>query len=158
MTKLLSLKIDIDKIKAEPFLSEAYKYITYYAMQQVGYYPAYAISESDARYEITALTYMVRSYNSVTKNAIGHCNNIDHRMAQLARILNTDSAKKEIVIEKKRIIEQAAQRAEHYSSDEINYVIEAAPFGLLLKKLIKRIVPKKLWAKVRHIFGKDKTT
>ncbi len=154
MTKLLSLKIDIEKIKKEPFLSEAYKYITYYAMQQVGYYPAYAVSENDARYEITALTYMVRSYNSVTKNAIGHCNNIDHRMAQLARVLDTDRVKKEIVIEKR--IEQAAQRAENYSSDEINYVIDAAPFGLLLKKMIKRIVPKKLWAKLRHIFGKDK--
>ena len=75
-------------------------------------------------------------------------------MAQLDRVLDTDKVKKEIVIEKKA--EQKAEKSENYSSDEINYVIDSAPFGLLLKKTIKRLVPKKLWAKLRHIFGKDK--
>ncbi|MBS7398141.1 MAG: hypothetical protein KIG32_06960 [Ruminiclostridium sp.] len=154
MGKLLSLKIDIDEMKKEPNLIKAYEYIPYYAMQQSGYYPAYAISETDARYEITNLTYILRSYNAVAAKHLGHCKNIEHRMAQLDRVLDTDKVKKEIVIEKKA--EQKAEKSENYSSDEINYVIDSAPFGLLLKKTIKRLVPKKLWAKLRHIFGKDK--
>lgn len=164
------LSADIGGILKNEKQRNAFQYIIYYSMQEDGYYPVYAMSDTMARLDITNQSHFLRRYNELLNKLLGHCNNFEHRMLQVNRLLDgktagqvPKSAPKSAPKSEPQSEPQSAPQSsgeiqpdvEYYTGDEVNYILDRVPFGLLVKKLIKRIVPKKLWQALRKMFHKQ---
>ncbi|MGN1422434.1 MAG: rhamnan synthesis F family protein [Oscillospiraceae bacterium] len=186
-------------------LRNVLEYIVYYSMQEDGYYPVYAMSDTMARLDITNHNYLLRRYNELFNRLLGHCENFEHRMFQINNLLNKkpdektlrvpqstkqstnqsaqqttqqsanqsakqstqqtaqQSAKQTAQPSTKQTAQQTTQQSSrempqdvgYYTSDEVNFILDNVPFRLLVKKMIKRIVPKKLWQGLRKMFHKQ---
>lgn len=147
--RLMHIDIIPEEFAENELLIHAYEFIIYYVMQECGYYPAAVISDESARYEITNLTYMLGGINSILIKKFKTISNYEHLLFRLRQI---DAKRQSIPMSNfagKNNKQANALAADScfgfYSHDEVNLILDKAPMSLLIKKMIKRFVPRSLW-------------
>ena len=142
---LFERRFDYDDFPGEPLpapdntILHAIERIYSFVAQEAGYYSAYVITDKEARYEMTNLSYMLKKINDIV---FSHTSLCDFN-GVLNRINNSFKSSGQV----KEVIKEVPTIKEVVKIQEVNpqEYLETVPYSMLLKKLIKRAVPKCIW-------------
>lgn len=148
---LFERRFDYEDFPNEPLpaadntILHAIERIYSFVAQEMGYYSAYVITDKEARLELTNLTYMLQKINDIVFTRTGVCdftgvqNRINRAFDNSAKI---NTVKPQVKIKKVNPNPQE--------------FLDQVPYKLLLKKTIKRTIPKPIWNVLKRIRNKRK--
>ena len=122
-----------------------------FAAQEMGYYSAYVLTESEARLEVTNLTYMLQKINDLvfTHTSLCDFNGLINRIDNSFK--NSKQPKVQIKeVEKIKEVPKIQTVVKMRDVDPQEYLDEV-PYALLLKKVVKRMIPKRIWIILKNI-------
>lgn len=121
-----------------------------FVAQDAGYYMSYVISENDAKIDLINLTYMINRINKIFKNYNKNISSFDLLLKELDSSLKRNrECNKKLTLNEQSIQKQVS--ITNTSNVLLSYeeILEDISTKILMKKIIKRFMPSKIWNYLR---------
>ena len=142
LNRLFEYNFQYDDFPEEPLeeadntILHAIERIYSFVVQEEGYYPAYVLSEKHAQKEIVNLIAMLKGVNDILIKGAGFSGSYNDMLKRIKSAVNTSEHERQEYVRTKAF--------------DLETELDQIPLKILMKKVLKRFVPSKIWTYLRR--------